>query len=413
MSGTLVYLAGKDPLSDDAGHSSYVRAHARAAVRAGYRPVYLCVGRTAAVIETEFGTVVRIGSRIRTVRNMTMPLFGPRLARAFVCLVRDRPQPVLAHGFAAWSYAAATGTAALREHGIAATTIASAYATHAAEASSQLLGVDGEPFAARLSYGAQAAWARNVIARYENKGLRGSAAVYANYDSVRRLIAAQCGGDIRVRDLPYASEAAFLGTDENPDARPAILAALEPADAPLVVSASSQNGRKGVDTLIDAIARSRDRGTPLRACLLGGGRLLEPHRERIHRLGLERSVVATGWVADQRPYLRAAEIFSLPSRAEQSGSVALLEALQYSKPAVASAVDGIVEDITDEVDGLLVPPGDVEALAGALIRLARDRELRERLGKGGRATFERRFSADVLTEALAAVYAEHGLEPDG
>jgi glycosyltransferase involved in cell wall biosynthesis len=91
--------------------------------------------------------------------------------------------------------------------------------------------------------------------------------------------------------------------------------------------------------------------------------------------------------------------------------MALLEALQYSKPAVVSAVDGITEDITDEVDGLIVPPGNVDALAGALTRLARDRELRQRLGSSGRRTFERRFSADGLTEALAAAYAEHGLEP--
>jgi glycosyltransferase involved in cell wall biosynthesis len=412
MSGTLVLVAGKDPLGDDAGHSSYVRAHARAAVRAGYRPIYLCVGRSAAVIERDFGTVVRVGSPIRPVRGMMLPAHGPLLTRAVIRLARDRPQPVLAHGFGSWTYAAVKGCAALGADGVEATAIASAYATHAAEVSSQLLGVAGEPLAARLSYGAQAIWVRTLISRYERTALAGSAAVYTNYESVRRLIRAQHGGEIVVRDLPYAPETAFSDRAEGADAQPpAVLAALEPAGAPLVVSASSHNGRKGVGVLINAVARARAGGTPLRACLLGAGRLLEADRARIRKLGLERSVIAPGWVADQRPYLRAASIFALPSLAEQSGSMALLEALQYSKPAVVSAVDGITEDITDEVDGLIVPPGNVDGLAGALTRLARDRELRQRLGSSGRRTFERRFSADGLTEALAAAYAEHGLEP--
>ncbi|MET0957012.1 MAG: hypothetical protein ABWZ18_00745, partial [Solirubrobacterales bacterium] len=59
MSGTLVLIGGKDPLTDDAGHSSYVRAHGLAARRAGYRPIVLCAGESAAVTETAFGTVVR------------------------------------------------------------------------------------------------------------------------------------------------------------------------------------------------------------------------------------------------------------------------------------------------------------------------------------------------------------------
>ena len=72
MSGTLVLTGGKDPLTDDDGHSSYVRAHGLAARRAGYRPIVLCAGESAAVTETAFGTVVRCATRVRPVRNLML-----------------------------------------------------------------------------------------------------------------------------------------------------------------------------------------------------------------------------------------------------------------------------------------------------------------------------------------------------
>lgn len=164
--------------------------------------------------------------------------------------------------------------------------------------------------------------------------------------------------------------------------------------------------------LIDALARARVAGIPLRACLLGGGRLLGAHRARIEALGLARSVVAPGWVADQKPYLAAADILAQPARAEQSGSVAVIEALQHKVAVVASAVDGLVEDLEDGRNALLAEPGDPRGLADALIRLAGNSELRRRLAARGRETFERRFSAAAFTDAVGAVYSEHGLEPE-
>ena len=412
MTGTLILVGGKDPLSNDAGHSSYVRAHGLAARRAGYSPLVICIGRRPTVAERDFGTVVRLGSALRPIRNLMMPLAGPLLARGIVRLAAGRPEPVLVHGFSVWAYAGARATAALRARGRNVTAIASTYATHPAEARAQLLGVVSEPLSALASYGPQALWARAVVARYERRGLHEAAAIYANYDAVRRLVRAEYGDGLVIRDLPYASELAFA--DELASAAaaiPADVSRLEPREAPLLVSMSSHNGRKGVDVLIDAVARARDGGTPVRACLLGAGRLLPAHRRRIGALGLERSVAAPGWVADKVPYLRAADLFALPARAEQSGSVALLEALQFSLATVASAVDGIVEDVEDGSSALLVPPGDVEAMAAALERLARDRELRERIASEGRERFEDRFAAEPFAAALGEVYAEHGLEP--
>jgi len=189
------------------------------------------------------------------------------------------------------------------------------------------------------------------------------------------------------------------------------LAALEPAGAPLIVAVARHDPRKGWEVLLAALDLLRRQGVPYRACLLGGGRLLAEDRSRARRLGLGASVALPGEVPDPFPYLERAEIFVLPSRAEQSGSLALLEALQAGCAVVASAVDGIPEDVVDGESALLVPPGDPAALAGALARLLAAPALRRRLAAGARRLFAARFSAPAFTAALGEVYAELGVMP--
>jgi glycosyltransferase involved in cell wall biosynthesis len=133
--------------------------------------------------------------------------------------------------------------------------------------------------------------------------------------------------------------------------------------------------------------------------------LLEAHRQLAARLGLAGSVALPGFVADSFAFIRAADIFVLPSLEEGSGSVALLEALQAGVPILASRVDGIPEDVTHGVDAMLVEPANVEELARLLARLAADAPLRASLGLRARRTFETRFSAPALATALAGVYS--------
>src|SRR6202044_2268184 len=135
---------------------------------------------------------------------------------------------------------------------------------------------------------------------------------------------------------------------------------------------------KGIDVLLRALASLRAAGVPLRACLVGGGPQLGEHRRQIVELGLGGTVVCAGVVESVAPYLGCADVFVLPSREEQSGSLALVEALRAGLLVVASGVDGILEDLADGEDGLLVPPGNAAALAAALRRVLADAPLRAR-----------------------------------
>jgi glycosyltransferase involved in cell wall biosynthesis len=233
--------------------------------------------------------------------------------------------------------------------------------------------------------------------------------VLVNYASVERILQRAYGLGARVRRVPYASVEAFADAGSPPDvvARPAV--GRTTAGAPLVLAVSRHDPRKGIDVMLRALAEVAAHGVPFRACLIGPGRLLETHRRLAVELGLAGDVEIPGRVDAVHRYLAAADVFVLPSLAEASGSVSVLEALRAGTPVIASACDGIPEDLADGSDALLVPPGDVEALASALRRLLTDAPLRARLAAGGRHAHDRHFSATRLVDGLRAVYGELGI----
>jgi glycosyltransferase involved in cell wall biosynthesis len=116
-------------------------------------------------------------------------------------------------------------------------------------------------------------------------------------------------------------------------------------------------------------------------------------------------VIFTGRRDDISAITAELDIAVLPSLREAQG-ISILEAMARRKPVVATAVGGIPEVIVDGVSGLLVPPHDAEALATALIRLARSPSLRSRLGDAGYDTVVERFSMDAHLRRVEALYDE-------
>jgi len=116
-------------------------------------------------------------------------------------------------------------------------------------------------------------------------------------------------------------------------------------------------------------------------------------------------IVFAGFQTDVEAVTQALDLAVLPSLREAQG-LALLEAMAARRPVVASAVGGIPETIRDGVDGLLVPPADPDALATAMVRLARDPRLRDRLAASGRRRVVDRFSLAASVRQVEAIYEE-------
>lgn len=152
--------------------------------------------------------------------------------------------------------------------------------------------------------------------------------------------------------------------------------------------------------MLEAFARARAAAPRLRLVLLGSGALEGSLRERANALGIADRVHFAGFRRDIPACLQAADVFVLPSDSEGL-PMSLLEALAAGLPVVATRVGGIAEALGKPACGLLVPPRDVEALAGALAVVGSDRGLRLRLG-----ALAGRRAADFSLEACARRYAD-------
>ncbi len=80
------------------------------------------------------------------------------------------------------------------------------------------------------------------------------------------------------------------------------------------------------------------------------------------------------------------------------------EAMAYGRPVVATAVGGLVDAVEDGVTGFVVPPGDISALRGGIVRLLRDQDLRRSLGENGRRRAVRLFSAATACRGTLELY---------
>jgi len=403
----VVLVAGRDPRSEPGGgHSAYVRAHGRAALAAGFTPHLVCVGASDETAATEYGLVHRVESRAYPYRQLAIAGHARPLTREAECLV-ERTGARVVHGFGVWSCAAVAARDRLKRRGVAVRAITSSYTTLGDETRSKVDGLGpATPLFARVLYRAEAAWIRHAIVPWERRAYVGADVVLVNYASVERLVREAYGPSVALRRIPYAAEPSFSAPGPAHAETSMLIGPLVPADAPLIVTVARHDPRKGGDVLLEALALLKARGVRFRACLAGPGPLLDAHRRLAERLGLGASTRVAGLVEDAFGLVCRADVFVLASRREQSGSLAVLEAMQAGKPIVASACDGIPEDVTDGRDALLVPPGDARALANALGRLLGDADLRERLGRAARATFEARFSAKALADTLGALYPE-------
>lgn len=406
MTKEVIFIAGREPRTELGGHSTFVRAHARAAVAAGFEPHIFCVAREAGIAATDFGVIHKTPSPSRSFRQTTIARHAPLLEKAVEHFLSQKEKgPHLIHSFGAWGCAGVKVSRNLRHGAREIVPIVSAYKTNSHEARGKLRGLtSAHPPMQRWQTWMQYFWIKLAVDRYEARAYQQSRLVLINYESVRKIVGQQFGDGLPFRKIAYASELAFRTTGARGNVTEA-LARLQPANAPLLVALSRHDPRKGIDVLLRALAKLK---APFRACLLGPGLLLEAHRQLAKELGLGMTTLIAGAVPDPMPYLTEADVFVLPSLEEGSGSLALLEALQAGCAVVASNIDGISEDVTDGASALLVEPGNVAALSQALERGLTDDLLRAQLSRNARETFEQRFSAEGFTSALRAVYSELG-----
>jgi glycosyltransferase involved in cell wall biosynthesis len=179
-------------------------------------------------------------------------------------------------------------------------------------------------------------------------------------------------------------------------------------ELPIILFLGRVDPTKGMPEILEALARPEVLARPWRLGAAGIGDLAA-FGARAAALGLGDRVTFTGWVGREavEDLIVSATFLLLPSHMEGL-PVAVIEAHAHGLPVIASPVGSTAEIVRDGETGLLVAPGDVDALAAAIIRMLDEPDLRRHLAAGARRLFRARLDAEIVAAEFADLYATVG-----
>lgn len=226
-------------------------------------------------------------------------------------------------------------------------------------------------------------------------------------EHMRSLVSTKGNIDI----IPCGTDIGQFGCVERIAARAEL--GIDP-ETKLVLYVGRFDPRKGIETLVRAVAESKLRSEKLQLIIGGGSR--PGHSDGIERSRIE-SIVAELGMSDFTTfpgrlsqeilpyYYAAADVCVVPSHYEPFGLVAI-EAMASHTPVVASDVGGLQFTVVPEETGLLAPPQDVGAFSAAIDRILANRQWRDELGQAARKRVETKFSWEGVASELAQLYTQ-------
>ena len=179
---------------------------------------------------------------------------------------------------------------------------------------------------------------------------------------------------------------------------------------PLIVAVGRLIAKKGFADLIRACGLLAEGGKPFQCEIVGEGPLENELRAQIEQLDLQNRVALSGAKPQRevRRRLAAASIFVLPSVVDSAGGIdnlptVIMEAMATALPVISTDIGGIPEMVVENETGFLVRPGDTGALARAVEKMIDDRQLAQRLGRGGYERAQHLFSIEKNVRDLSAL----------
>ena len=172
--------------------------------------------------------------------------------------------------------------------------------------------------------------------------------------------------------------------------------------SPLILMVACLKPQKAPMDFVELAAKVH-REIPLARFLIAGdGELRGVLENEIRRLGLSDICLPLGWREDIPELMKSSRVVVLTSRWEGLPRV-IPQAKAVGRPVVATAVDGSVEAIRDGVDGYLCSPGDVDSMAERVIRLLKDPDLADRMGREGNRVVDE-FDQDMMVRKQEELY---------
>ena len=163
--------------------------------------------------------------------------------------------------------------------------------------------------------------------------------------------------------------------------------------------------QKGYFHLIDAVAKLKEGRDDFVFVVLGEGRLRKKLVAYADKKDVSGLIHFEGFVENVVPYIKGCDLFVLPSLYEGMPN-ATMEAMAHGKPVVMTNVNGAAELIPDEGKGLLIPPGDPDAIVKSVVRLLSDRKLSDEMGERAKKHIEKNFTVNSMIENIESYIEE-------
>jgi len=215
----------------------------------------------------------------------------------------------------------------------------------------------------------------------------------------------------KVRVVPYGIDVArFAGPPGDTDTACTCVgelkSELETGDGPVILTVCRLNVPRDFQSLLMAFGTVRSEFPTAHLLIVGDGPQREEVETLIARLGLSGHARVTGFRDDVPALMALADVYVLTSCGWEGYPISTLEAQAAGRPVVVTDAGGSKEAVLHEVTGLVVPKRSPALLAGALLRLLRDTDLRRRLGDAGRKRASVEFPRQRMVERIGAIYDE-------
>lgn len=161
--------------------------------------------------------------------------------------------------------------------------------------------------------------------------------------------------------------------------------------------------QKGFEHLVQAVPKVMNKFPQTKVLIVGEGPLRDNLEALAQKLRIEKHIIFANFRSDVKEILSALDILIVPSLLEGFPMVTL-EGMAMAKPIIATAIDGIREQIIDLKSGILIPPRDPDAITDAIIRLRKDRNFAQNLGLEARLRVEEHFTVEKMVAETEKVY---------
>jgi glycosyltransferase involved in cell wall biosynthesis len=161
---------------------------------------------------------------------------------------------------------------------------------------------------------------------------------------------------------------------------------------------------KGIDTLMDAVEQIKEKDFKLVLIGKGSDEYTEHLKTTINSKGIAKKIIFAGFRHPVLPYVAGADFGILASTVREGCPLSPQEYMSQGRPVIVTNNGGQREYVVQEQNGLLVPPGDVKALADAIARMVDDVALRQRLGQQAKADFDDHLNYTHYYDQIKTIY---------